>query len=170
MIGFCEFLCLLSFLFWGVLYFYQLLLLCWLICFMSAEWEVTKEWKVCLSVTVSPLLDNVAMRGGQIPWEAIGARDYDNYGDLGRFHFMLSAHNLSEIKRWTLSLLDFKTRCCQKRWQGSALFCIFPLSYKMPPWSNNDGRQFCETWLEYMIVTAPACACTAAYFIKVNNV
>ena len=38
-------------------------------------------------------------RGGQIPWEAIGARDYDNYGDLGRFHFMLSAHNLSEIKR-----------------------------------------------------------------------
>ena len=34
----------------------------------------------------------------------------------------------------------------------------------MPPWSNNDGRQFCETWLEYMIVTAPACACTAAYF------
>ena len=51
------------------------------------------------SVTVSPLLDNVVMRGGQIPWEAIGARDYDNYGDLGRFHFMLSAHNLSEIKR-----------------------------------------------------------------------
>ena len=96
----------------GVLYFYQMLLLCWLICFMSAKWEVTKEWKVCLSVTVSPLLDNVVMRGGQIPWEAIGARDYDNYGDLGRFHFMLSAHNLSEIKRWTLSLLDFKTRCC----------------------------------------------------------